>query len=132
MGDGRPKSPDGVAAFAGPGGYDRFIARLTTGDFGLARDHAGGLTYRAGWDSYVAPWLESMKGIGAGSEAPATSPSPGAGRNRQAVSSDYLNAQPASEANKLFDAMCGGRVYEGPRWWEDPKAHGIKVYNGKD
>ncbi len=45
--------------------------------------------------------------------------------------------QPASEMNKLFDAMCMGadgkvRVYDGPRWWEDPEAHGYKSYNGRD
>jgi hypothetical protein len=69
-------------------------------------------------------------GAGLGGEAPAARGTRPAGR--QTVTSDALNAQPASEANKLFDKLCGDRVYDGPRWWEDPEAHGYKTYTGRD
>jgi hypothetical protein len=83
-----------------------------------------------------------MKTLPAGTEAPA-GPSveyTKDGRLKSAsISSDALNQQPASEVNKLFDAMCGvdpkdptKGVYTGPRWWEDPEKYGYKVYNGRD
>jgi hypothetical protein len=74
-----------------------------------------------------------MRAVGAAGGG--AGPAPVAGHRpagRQTVTSDALNDQPASEVNKLFDKMCGGRVYDGPRWWEDPAAHGYTVYNGKD
>jgi hypothetical protein len=73
-----------------------------------------------------------MRVLGGGAGGAATqAPRPGAA-GRQTVTSDALNSQPASEVNKLFDKMCGDRVYDGPRWWEDPEAHGYKTYNGRD
>jgi hypothetical protein len=76
-----------------------------------------------------------MKVLGAGGgggSADRTGPPGARPAGRQTVTSDALNSQPASEVNKLFDKMCGDRVYDGPRWWEDPEAHGYTVYNGRD
>jgi hypothetical protein len=80
------------------------------------------------WEVYVEPNLEKP---GADDDRPTAGPAVWARQEGNRLQGGFDIARATKEeATEFFDRICGGRVYKGPKWWENPEAHGIKTYNG--
>jgi hypothetical protein len=84
------------------------------------------MTYREAWDRHIQPALDRKKEFDRDTGGPTTA--------RQGTKSGAFEATRATEteANQFFDQLCGGRVYNGQKWWIDGTVPGIKTYDGKD
>jgi hypothetical protein len=107
------------------------MADLTTFDpVGLSRADAGGLTYAEAWRQYTREALARAEK----NHPPATGRPDANGFMPVAkqVSGGFdVTRATAREARDFFDKLCGGRKYDGPKWWVPGVVPGIEFYDGK-
>lgn len=126
MGDIRPKSQLAALWLGGEHGRRNLFQILKASSafslsFALSLDEIRSLTYREAWELFAEPIVTQRNDGGS-----TTSTSKPAGK---AGAFDPTRAT-AEEMDSFLNQICGNKKYEGPRWWENPEAHGIKLYRG--
>lgn len=100
-----------------------------TEPFHISHDDCLRMTYREAWDRHVAPAIARNRQWDR-ETGHATAPASAESHTKSGAFEAHRATE--AEANTFFDQLCGGRIYEGPRWWIPGEVPGITTYNGKD